>query len=918
MNGEDPASSPQTCSYMLRTLLFPTLFFVFSAAFAQPGSSCSEAVTIGIGQHTALADNYWYSFTAPATGTYIARTCGLDSCDTKLWAYDYCDSLVTDEQGLNAIAYNDDACDLLSSITLNVVIGTTYYIRVGDYQNSCAGQNVVWELVEGTLIPTIECDPGEAEVAIVIVPDGYPNEISWNLKNAEGETLASGTSAGATICVPDDECLVFTINDSYGDGIFLPGGYWIYYDQMPVGSGYNYGYSAQEEMNCPVGHSCASAEMVDAGTYTAPQSDYWYSYTPAINGSYLVSTCGESCDTRLWIYDHCVNLMFDDTQIGAIYFNDNNGDCGWQARIDALLEGGQTYYIRVGDAGADCTDIDWSIEYNGPIAGCMDPTACNFNPLAEEDDGSCIFQGDPDCPLGPDLIVRSDVLQNSIQLSSITVGPTNCYITEGCLTGFGDREIVRFTTHIQNIGQTDFFIGNPQNNPDQFNLNNCHGHVHYEGYAEYILYDGSGQEVVNGFKNGFCVMDLECSMGGTAQYGCANMGISTMCGDIYDLGLNCQWVDITGIPEGLYTLVVRTNWDNSPDALGRYETDITNNWAQTCIFIDRTPNLVVTVEDDCDPYVDCTGEIYGSAQYDCNGDCNGQALIGDLDDNSVQDLEDAMDYVTGIMGNDIPAWPCTDIDQDGNITVSDAAYMAFCNYWNTYNHTPDSNAVHDHCNFPFVEIINPFDSVTFTLGQLDLTEGWVDILIKNPNKKLIGYELLMSSIEITGVDNLYDPVNYPITPSFEFGGGRIIGLSYVDSLINKNTGFVPLCRVHFMNAGNVICISEVIDVVNENYNNSTTFLVDPCVVITGMDAAAIDDGVRVFPNPFNRETTITFPIGDGSPATLELTDLQGRLVDRWSGVTGGRIVIERAGLSQGAYLYRLSGPINASGRLLVE
>ena len=69
-------------------------------------------------------------------------------------------------------------------------------------------------------------------------------------------------------------------------------------------------------------------------------------------------------------------------------------------------------------------------------------------------------------------------------------------------------------------------------------------------------------------------MDLECSDGGTAQYGCSIMGISAGCGDIYGAGLSCQWIDITTVPDGDYTMVVRTNWDQDPDAVGKCRVDI--------------------------------------------------------------------------------------------------------------------------------------------------------------------------------------------------------------------------------------------------------------------------------------------------------------------------------------------------------
>jgi hypothetical protein len=39
------------------------------------------------------------------------------------------------------------------------------------------------------------------------------------------------------------------------------------------------------------------------------------------------------------------------------------------------------------------------------------------------------------------------------------VNETDCYIEEGCLNGYGARELVRFTTHIKNIGDLDYYIG---------------------------------------------------------------------------------------------------------------------------------------------------------------------------------------------------------------------------------------------------------------------------------------------------------------------------------------------------------------------------------------------------------------------------------------------------------------------------
>ncbi|MCB0763728.1 MAG: hypothetical protein KDB84_03415, partial [Flavobacteriales bacterium] len=410
------------------------------------------------------------------------------------------------------------------------------------------------------------CPGGESEMVITITPDNWPAEISWNVQDG-GSVIASGNADGGTICVPEGECVIFTILDSYGDGIIQGGGYSVTLDGILVASGgsqygNNYTYSQSTELNCPPGFSCGNPLTVGEGTHTAPVADTWYSFTAPASGTYLITTCGlANCDTRIWVYDHCTGLVPDQSPAGTMYFADGGCMSGPQAQLSANLGEGETVWIRIGDTEGACGggSIEWSINYSGPISGCTDINSCNFDPLATVDDGSCIAWGSPDCPQAPDLIVDQDRLMTSLNLSTYTADQGNCYIAEGCLTGYGEREILRFSTRIANIGQLDYYIGTPQANPDQFELQNCHGHVHYKGYAEYLLYDDQGQELAIGFKNGFCVMDIDCNGGGTGQYGCGNMGISAGCADVYGSGTSCNWLDITGVPEGSYTLVVRTN-----------------------------------------------------------------------------------------------------------------------------------------------------------------------------------------------------------------------------------------------------------------------------------------------------------------------------------------------------------------------
>ena len=117
---------------------------------------------------------------------------------------------------------------------------------------------------------------------------------------------------------------------------------------------------------------------------------------------------------------------------------------------------------------------------------------------------------------------------------------------------------------------------------------------------------------------------------------------------------------------------------------------------------------------------------------DCNGECGGTALVGDLDNNDAQEYADAVAYVEGILGNDLEPLSCTDIDQDGNITVSDAALMSQCQWFNEAHTHPDSSGVHDKCAFPVQEITNIFDTVHFMVADVNWGMNYFDVHVMNP------------------------------------------------------------------------------------------------------------------------------------------------------------------------------------------
>lgn len=79
-------------------------------------------------------------------------------------------------------------------------------------------------------LPEAPTSYSTTQVVLTLQRDYYGTETTWNLKNSAGATIAQGgpysNSLGTlpalinqTINVPNNDCYVFTMNDSYGDGL---------------------------------------------------------------------------------------------------------------------------------------------------------------------------------------------------------------------------------------------------------------------------------------------------------------------------------------------------------------------------------------------------------------------------------------------------------------------------------------------------------------------------------------------------------------------------------------------------------------------------------------------------------------------------------------------------------------------------
>ncbi len=701
----------------------------------------------------------------------------------------------------------------LQNPVVNYPSGGTYTatLVINDVNNntSTSTQNIT--VITGTI------------VTVDITPDANPTQTSWKVFDGGNVVIAQGTSNDATFCIAGG-CHRFEIYDTGNNGLTGSGNYKIFVNGIQTTQGAAFTNRDIRFINCPDGISCDQTLTATLGLNAVPFSNSWYTFTPAVNGQYRVSTCGlATCDTKIWIYDYCRMANFDESNAATYTYNDDF--CGVQAQADVFFTGGNTYYLRVGDSNGSCAgSYQVLFEFVGAVTGCMDVLACNYNPLAGIA-GICYYNGDPNCTgLGPDLDVSLNDLYSSLYSTTITSND-NCLVNEGCLQGTGTRQILRFTTKISNIGNQDYFIGVPSASNPQFEYDQCHNHYHYEGYAEYLLFDQQGNPMPQiGFKNGFCVLDLSCPSGISAQYSCGNMGITAGCADIYSSGLACQWIDVTAVPAGDYYLVVRTNWDHSPDKNGRYELRYDNNWAQVCIHFERDAsnniiNFTKTIVA-CPIIEDCLGVPFGNTYADCAGNCPGVVKRGDINsDGALSNLDVQQYLVNSLLPQGTPT-TCIDLNNDGEITVADAAYLDNCLHQQAELGVPPAN--YTECPWDD-EVLDQNELVTLGITNLNTTLGYFDVYMLNPQNDVVALQFNLGGATISTVESLIDPMVWEPHMHFVVGGSSLAIISHDHTVMPLRTNPTPVLRIHYASlTSNTVCVASIVDVMNDLLFNVMT------------------------------------------------------------------------------------------------
>jgi hypothetical protein len=333
------------------------------------------------------------------------------------------------------------------------------------------------------------------QLVITITTDNYPVETSWQLVNQSGTVVQSisagdltqaNTSYTWNICPSSTDCYDFTIYDAYGDGMccnYGNGSYTVTYNGVVVASG---GSFAASETTSSIGScivpavgcmnsnatnydplantSIAFGGIVDpnngTGAYfNANQHLIFNSSVPSKIVSAVVYAQNSNTitfelrdnnssvidDTTITIPAGGQRLYFDfDVPVGNNYqlgiagtnsgLYRNDGGVSYPYDIGGLLNitgssastGGYYYFYYDIEVEAVCTGITSS------VYGCTDPTACNYDPLANTDDGSCLTDYGCTDLLATNYDTSATCDDGSCTYASTCTSPspTGAYVTE--------------------------------------------------------------------------------------------------------------------------------------------------------------------------------------------------------------------------------------------------------------------------------------------------------------------------------------------------------------------------------------------------------------------------------------------------------------------------------------------------------
>ena len=208
----------------------------------------------------------------------------------------------------------------------------------------------------------------ESQIDITLLTDTWATETSWEVTDhATGVVICSGSGyANSTMyylvcCIAFTDCVDFTLYDSYGDGIYAPGGFIVYLDGVELANTMGGGFTG-DVFNldnfgggCVVPTGACCVDLVCVATNEEAECDY-------LGGQW---TEGATCpEYECPVCEHCTPCYsdLDDDFMTNVTFNTINNETGPEG---APCSYGDYSYMSTEVEAEETYQISVSVDGNG-------------------------------------------------------------------------------------------------------------------------------------------------------------------------------------------------------------------------------------------------------------------------------------------------------------------------------------------------------------------------------------------------------------------------------------------------------------------------------------------------------------------------------------------------------------------------